>query len=104
MKFIVDSQLPELVTTRLQNLVYVNYLSEGNKTTDHEILDICESESRVLITREEDFIEGFILRGRPREIIYMHPACKCSKLLKLMESKMDYVEHIIASEGIYEVT
>jgi len=44
-------------------------LPSGNATSDQEILTIAEREDRVVVTKDADFVETFILQHRPRKLL-----------------------------------
>jgi len=63
MKFLIDGDLPRLVTEILiaagHDAVWVRRMNRG--ATDEEIVAIAQRESRVIITRDKDFGE-FVFR------------------------------------------
>lgn len=37
--------------------------------TDQEILDIAESEKRIVVTKDDDFVQSFLVNGRPDRLL-----------------------------------
>jgi predicted nuclease of predicted toxin-antitoxin system len=73
MKFLVDAQLPRRMTVWLAaagcDAVHTLDLPDGNRTTDEMLIDAAEREQRVVITKDADFVDGHVLRGRPSRLL-----------------------------------
>lgn len=72
MKFIVDAQLPRRLARILQeaghDAVHTLDLPQGNATSDKDIIALADTEDRVVITKDADFVESFVLTGQPRKL------------------------------------
>jgi len=44
-------------------------LPEKNKTTDKEVTRIALSESRIVITKDNDFLSSYIVKKQPEKLI-----------------------------------
>lgn len=73
MNFLVDAQLPRRLAYRLQALghevVHTLDLPLKNRTPDSEIKEISLREKRVVITKDVDFVDSFILKGEPYKLL-----------------------------------
>lgn len=73
MNFLVDAQLPRRLAYRLRDTGYDALhtldLPEGNHTTDPEINTVSERENRVVVTKDEDFVDSFYVSGRPYKLL-----------------------------------
>ncbi len=73
MKFLVDAQLPRRIAYRLQeaghDAVHTLDLPEANRTTDAEILNLAAREGRVVVTKDADFVNSFLLTGEPERLL-----------------------------------
>ena len=73
MKFLVDAQLPRRLAHELcaagHDAVHTLSLPKGNRTLDRDILSIATAEGRVVVTKDEDFVTGFLLRGAPPKLL-----------------------------------
>jgi len=73
MNFLVDAQLPRRATGWLIaagcNAVHTLDLPDGNRTTDEQLLDLADREDRVVITKDADFVDSHLLRGRPAKLL-----------------------------------
>src|SRR3954447_24771196 len=73
MNFLVDAQLPRRMTAWLTaagcDAIHPLDLPDGNRTTDEQINDVADREQRVVVSKDADFVDGHILRGRPAKLL-----------------------------------
>ena len=73
MKFLVDAQLPRRLAHRLRHAGHdaLHTLDQpnGNRTTDAEINELSQHGSRVVITKDTDFVDSFLLFQRPYKLL-----------------------------------
>ena len=73
MKFLLDAQLPptlrQLFIDKGYNCIHTLDLKQGNNTSDKEINSISVNEKRILITKDSDFFDSFMIRNEPYKLI-----------------------------------
>ncbi len=73
MNFLVDAQLPRRLALRLReaghDTSHTLDLPGGNRATDEEINDLCGREGRIVITKDADFVNSFLISGRPPKLL-----------------------------------
>jgi predicted nuclease of predicted toxin-antitoxin system len=73
MKFLVDAHLPRRLVRRLRELgldaIHTLDLPAANRTSDTEICVIAASESRIVVTKDADFVHSFVLHRRPPKLL-----------------------------------
>lgn len=73
MKFLIDAQLPpslkKLFTDKGFDCIHTLDLEHGNDTSDKMISQISVSEQRILITKDSDFFDSFIVKNEPYKLI-----------------------------------
>jgi predicted nuclease of predicted toxin-antitoxin system len=73
MKFLVDAQLPRRLAIRLrecgQDATHTLDLPAGNRTSDGDVTDTADLEGRVVVTRDADFVNSFMVSHRPRKLL-----------------------------------
>jgi predicted nuclease of predicted toxin-antitoxin system len=73
MKFIIDAQLPQRLARRLEasghEAVHTRDLPAGNRTGDAAINDLSLAELRVVVTKDGDFVDTFLLRHQPYKLL-----------------------------------
>lgn len=73
MKFIIDAQLPRRLVFVFRNAghdaIHTLDLPQQNTTSDTEIINVAMQEDRVVVTKDADFVETFILSRRPPKLL-----------------------------------
>ena len=73
MNFIVDAQLPRRFALWLRShghdALHTLDLPDANRTTDVSILELAARESRVVVTKDADFVDSFMLRREPGKLL-----------------------------------
>ncbi|MBM3460316.1 MAG: hypothetical protein FJX77_17490 [Armatimonadetes bacterium] len=73
MNFLVDAQLPRRMIAWLTaagcNTIHTLDLPDANRTTDEQINNLAGREQRVVITKDADFVDSHLLRGRPPKLL-----------------------------------
>jgi predicted nuclease of predicted toxin-antitoxin system len=73
MKFLVDAQLPRRLAIWLRDhgydALHTLDLPAGNRTTDAELLAVAAREQRAVITKDDDFVRTFLVRGEPETLL-----------------------------------
>jgi len=69
-KFLVDAQLPRRMCGWLiscgHDAIHTLDLPKGNRTPDQELIERAELDGRILVTKDDDFVQSRLVRGRPR--------------------------------------
>ncbi len=73
MKFLVDAQLPRRFCVWLvdagHEALHTLDLPQGNRTSDNEILDVAESGQHIVVTKDDDFVQSYLINGRPQGLL-----------------------------------
>ena len=73
MKFLVDAQLPRRLVSRLREVGYKAIhtldLPLGNRMPDSIINELSIREEYVVITKDADFVNSFLLHRRPHKLL-----------------------------------
>ena len=73
MKFLVDAQLPRLLVSRMRDLgfeaIHTLDLPLGNSTPDSFINELSIREGYVVITKDADFVNSYLLHNKPYKLL-----------------------------------
>ena len=73
MRFLVDAQLPRRFAAWLRDqghdAVHTLDLPEGNRTSDAAITALATHQQRVVVSKDADFVESYILRREPERLL-----------------------------------
>jgi predicted nuclease of predicted toxin-antitoxin system len=75
LKFIVDTQLPPVLSDFLTgegfDAIHTTFYPNGHLLQDNEIIEIGIKENRIIITKDKDFFDRFIIKGFPPKILLL---------------------------------
>jgi predicted nuclease of predicted toxin-antitoxin system len=73
MRFLVDAQLPRRIALQLRerghDALHTLDLPEQNRTSDAAIVELAMREGRVVVTKDADFVDSFVLSRRPEKLL-----------------------------------
>jgi predicted nuclease of predicted toxin-antitoxin system len=74
-KFLLDAQLPRRLKSLFAEFgfdaLHTLDLPAGNRTKDRELIRICGDEDRILVSKDNDFVESFLLYRRPERLLLL---------------------------------
>jgi len=108
LKFIVDAQLPKSLSELLQSIgldsIHTLDLPEKNKTTDKEVTRIAMQESRVVITKDNDFLTSYLVKKEPKQLVIVSTGnVTNSDLLKLFELNISKMLDLLKHNQVIEI-
>jgi predicted nuclease of predicted toxin-antitoxin system len=73
MKFLIDAQLPRALAVSLLRVgieaIHTLDLPDGNRTKDRDINDLSIKQQYIVVTKDTDFVESFVLYGKPWKLL-----------------------------------
>lgn len=73
MNWLIDAHLPRRLLAIFraagQDVIHTLDLPSGNRTPDYEIIAIAERERRVVVTKDTDFVNSFLIHRRPSQLL-----------------------------------
>ncbi len=109
MNFIVDAHFPKkLADWFIENgddAIHTLGLPNKNSTTDVEIIKIAEEESRIIVTKDSDFIQYRIVTGKPKRLLMVTTGNIVNKdLIKLFEQNFSTIKTLFDNgENVIEI-
>jgi len=108
MKFIVDAQLPktlsDFLNTKGFDSIHTLELPDKNSTTDKKIIKISNEQRRVIITKDDDFLESFIIKAEPRKLIMVKTGNISNiQLIEIFNLNLDMVITMISRSNLVEI-
>lgn len=108
MKFLVDAQLPRKLADLLNSFghdaIHTLDLPEKNRTSDEALLRVAATEQRVLVTKDEDFVDSFLLRGLPPKLLFVTTGnIRNQDLLLLFETKLASIVEASTAHAFVEI-
>ena len=108
MKFIVDEQLPASLVRWLEteghSAIHATSLGTGTKISD---LDICQksmADERVVISKDVDFFNRFLLKNEPWKLLYLTTGnIPNRELLQLFQANFPKILEMLATADVIEL-
>jgi predicted nuclease of predicted toxin-antitoxin system len=108
MKFLVDAQLPRRLARFLQSqgydAIHTRDLPEGNATSDAYINIISIQEQRIVITKDVDFVQSFVLQQKPCKLLLIATGnIKNAELEYLFQQNLSQLVELFAVHSYIEL-
>ena len=108
MKFIVDAQLPrslsEFLKTKGHDSIHKIELPEKKATDDNDVLRLSLEEKRIIISKDNDFFESYIVKEQPEKLVLVTTGNIPNKqLLKLFNMNMERIEELLLKFNVIEI-
>lgn len=109
MKWLIDAQLPRRLAVRLNDLgedaIHTLDLPDGNSTTDSEICRVALSEGRVVVSKDRDFLDSFLVTAVPEQLLWITTGnISNNDLLALFESLLSDIHDAFQESACVELT
>lgn len=109
MKFIVDAHLPVRLARFLQSAgydtIHTRDLPKQNATTDAEIIDISMQQARVVVTKDKDFFDSFMIRQKPYKLLLVTTGnITNAKLEELFANGLSQIIELLEQHSVIEMS
>jgi len=108
MNWLIDAQLPQRLASMLkghgESAVHTLDLPIGNATSDSAITDIANRESRIVVTKDQDFVNSFLLHGKPKQLLLISTGnISNDDLVFLIETNLPAILAMFATGAFVEL-
>jgi predicted nuclease of predicted toxin-antitoxin system len=108
-KFIVDAQLPRRLARELTALgadaLHTLELPTANRTPDGELRRGAVAENRIVVTKDGDFVDWFLLHGAPPKLFFISTGnITNDELLTLVRGNWPTIAQMLAQGEFVEMS
>lgn len=108
MKFIIDAHLPLALKSWLKqqghDAVHTRDLPRKNLSDDIEVIEVAVREQRVVISKDSDFFDYFVLKGIPPKLLMITTGNLVNKdLLALFQRNFAQIEALLQQHAVVEM-
>lgn len=108
MKFLVDAQLPVRLARVLQSIgydtIHTKDLPLQNATQDTKIITLSVQESRIVITKDRDFFDSFIIRQEPYKLLLVTTGnITNNELVELFVKNLPQLAQLFQQHSLIEI-
>lgn len=109
MKFLVDAQLPRRLAEQLaafgHDVIHTRDLPLANCTPDRAITELAVRDLRVVITKDRDFVDSFVLRGEPPKLLLISTGNITNlELEALIAANLPQIVHALSQNAFVELS
>ena len=96
MKLIIDAHLPRRLAFLLQqagyDAIHTLDLSLGNRTPDSFLNQLSAREQRVVVTKDSDFVDSFVLRQEPWKLLLVSTGnIRNAELITIFQANLEQI-------------
>jgi predicted nuclease of predicted toxin-antitoxin system len=107
-KFLVDAQLParlsHFLNTKGHDSLHTLDLPNQNSTKDTEVIQVATRENRVVITKDSDFLDSFLINALPEKLIIVKTGNISNQLLiQIFEKHLPLIVEMISRSNLVEI-
>jgi len=108
MKFIIDAQLPRKFIFWLNeaghNAIHTSDLPDKNLTSDKEITALAVLQNRVVVTKDADFAQAFLINGEPLLLLISTGNISNTELETIIKTNLGKIVEAFISNRFIELT
>ena len=107
MKYVVDAQLPRKLAIWIQSkgieAIHTLDLPDQNETEDLEIIRVVSTDdSSIVISKDRDFPEQRIIRGKPKRLLWITTGnIKNKQLLAIFQKEFDHIHNLFCQGTLF---
>ncbi len=104
LRFLIDTQLPFSLASKLKEFdfdaIHTTYFNAGHLMNDSEIRRIAIEQNRIIITKDTDFMEYYIVKGAPPKVFLLEIGNISNKqLFQLIETNHHWITVLFAHQN-----
>lgn len=109
MKFLVDAQLPQKLAAALtaagHDAIHTLDLPDKNRTSDSALQKTADSENRIVVSKDADFLSSHLISGSPQWLLEISTGNMANtQLLPLVLGNLARIEAAFATASHVELT
>ncbi|WP_114782758.1 DUF5615 family PIN-like protein [Botryobacter ruber] len=109
MKFLVDAQLPKALSDFINYKgivsIHILELPDKNKTQDGYITRLATDEHFIVITKDADFLESYVLKKEPPKLLIVRTGnIRNSELIHLFDKNLELIVRLFSEHSLVEMS
>ncbi len=103
-RFLIDTQLPPVLATYLlskgYDSIHTTFFENGHLLQDNEISIIAKNENRIIVTKDSDFFDRYVVYGSPpRVLLLQFGNIRNADLLKYFERELEKMSKLFLEKN-----
>ena len=108
MKFLIDAQLPKSLSDFFNlkgfDSIHTLELEDKNKTKDKQIIKLAIKDKRVIVSKDNDFLDSFLIKSKPPKLIMVKTGnIPNHELIKIFDNNLTKIISLITKNNLVEI-
>jgi len=108
LKVLVDAQLPRrlagFLSTKDIDSKHTLELPQKNATSDQEIIEVADQENRIVVSKDSDFLDNYILEGHPQKLLIVSTGnINNNDLIRLFQQNIETLQSLFEENTVIEI-
>lgn len=104
MNFLIDAQLPRRLEAEGHDAIHTLDLPAGNRTEDTQVSSLSMREQRVVVTKDMDFVDTFLLQRTPYKLLLVATGnIGNTELVRILEDNLDDIVLALEASDFVEL-
>lgn len=108
MRVLVDAQLPKRLAHFLSTLdidaKHTLEFPKQNATPDQEIIELADQQERIVVTKDSDFLDNYILQGQPQKLLIVSTGnINNNDLIRLFKQNIETIKSLFEENTVIEI-
>jgi len=108
-KFLIDAQLPkslsDLFKSKGFDSIHTIELPDKNKTKDSQVIQLAKKEKRIVVSKDNDFLDSFLIKSEPSKLIMVKTGnIQNKELIKIFDNNFNKIIEMISGSNLIEVS
>jgi predicted nuclease of predicted toxin-antitoxin system len=109
MRLLIDAQLPKRIARLLaeagHDAIHTLDLPLQNRTSDADVVDVAKQEGRVVVSKDEDFVNSHHLLGQPEKLLQISTGNISNReLVELLTISLPQIVEGFETVGLIELS
>jgi len=107
-RVLVDAHLPyhlsEFLSAHKIQSKHTLDIPKKNATSDSEIIRFADDENRIMISKDSDFLDNYILDGSPKKLLIVSTGnINNQNLVRLLEKNLETLKSLFEEHSVIEI-
>lgn len=109
MKVLIDAQLPQRLTECFSahniDAQHTLDLPKKNATPDQEIIRVADQEDRIVVSKDHDFLDNYILENHPHKLLLVSTGnINNNAFIQLFEQNIETLKSLFEKYSVIEIS
>lgn len=101
----MPKSLSDFLNLKGYDSIHTLELPDKNRTKDNQIIEIARKEDRIVISKDNDFLNSYLIKSEPSKFIMVKTGNIPNKeLIKIFNRNLDKIIEMISKSNLIEIS